>query len=87
MAVAANLPWLVSLWRFRGIRTGSGLFMTTDSPRFLVDYFLASRRSRAGPALVLLVLGTGAGWSAWWFERSGAGGVGVRRVDRRADRS
>ena len=69
LAVVANLPWLISLWRFRGIRTGSSLFMTSDSARFLVDYFLQpSIEGRI--ALAFLALGT-AGLLAW--------GLGGRR--------
>ena len=65
LAVVANLVWLVPLWRFRGIRTGSGLFMTTNSARFLLDFLLTpSIEGRTG--LVLLVLGT-AGLVAWCF--------------------
>ncbi len=71
VAVLANLPWLATLWRFRGIRTGSGLFMTTDSAWYLVGYF--SETSVEGrTALVLLVLGT-AGLVAWCF--TGRGGA------------
>ena len=64
LAVVANLPWLASLWQFRGIRTGSGLFMTTDSPRFLYDYFLQPS-AEGRTALVLLILGM-PGLAAWW---------------------
>ncbi len=71
LAVVANLPWLVSLWRFRSIRTGSGLFMTANSAWYLVEYFLQPS-TEGRTALVLLVLGT-AGLVAWWFTgRRGA---------------
>jgi hypothetical protein len=65
IAVAVNLPWLASLWKFREIRTGSGFFMTINSARFLLDYF--SEPSVEGrTALKLLVLGL-FGLVAWWF--------------------
>jgi hypothetical protein len=65
IAVVVNLFWLIPLWQFRGIRTGSGLFMTSNSALFLRDYFLApSVEGRT--ALVLLVLGM-AGLLGWWF--------------------
>ena len=70
LAVLANLFWLAPLWRFRGIRTGSGLFMTTNSAWFLVQYYLApSIEGRTG--LVLFVLGT-AGLLAWVRRGLGA---------------
>ena len=65
LAVVANLPWLATLWRFRGIRTGSGLFMTTDSAGFLLHYFLQPS-AEGRTALVSLVLGM-AGLVGWWF--------------------
>ncbi|WP_435021881.1 hypothetical protein TA3x_002609 [Tundrisphaera sp. TA3] len=40
VTVVANLTWLVSLWRFRGLRTGTGFFMTSDSPLYLLEYYL-----------------------------------------------
>ncbi len=64
--VLVNLVWLVPLWRFRGLRVGSGFFMTTTSYRFLFDYYLSrSVDSRLG--LVLLMLGS-AGIMGWWFS-------------------
>ena len=69
VTVLLNLVWLVPLWRFRWLRVGSGLFMTTDSARFLLDYYLSpSVDGRTG--LALLVLGT-VGLIGW--------GVGDRR--------
>ena len=66
LAVVGNLPWLVPLWRFRSIRTSSGLFMTTNNARFVLDYFLApSVEGRVG--LTLLVLGA-FGLGSWWFR-------------------
>ena len=65
VTAAINLVWLVPLWRFREIRVGSGYFMTTDSARFLLDYYLGpSADSRIG--LVLLGAGS-AGLAGWWF--------------------
>ncbi len=65
VTVAANLVWLVPLWRFRGLRVGSGFFMTTDSAWYLWEYYLApSVDSRTG--LVLLILGS-MGLVGWWF--------------------
>jgi len=65
VTVASNLFWLVPLWRFREIRVGSGYFMTTDSARFLLDYYLGpSVDARIG----LVLLGAGAaGLVGWWF--------------------
>ncbi len=76
LAVAVNLPWLATLWRFRGIRTGSSLFMTTNSALFLVDYFLQDT-TEGRTALALLVLGT-AGLVSWWMggRRSAAAAFG-----------
>jgi hypothetical protein len=65
IAVVTNLFWLIPLWKFRGIRSGSGFFMTADSAWFLVDYFLAPT-TEARTALVLLVLGV-MGLVIWWF--------------------
>ncbi len=65
LTVAVNLVWLAPLWRFRGLRTGSGLFMTTDSAWYLVRYHLAPTvDGRLG--LILGALGV-AGLVAWWF--------------------
>lgn len=62
--VAANLVWLVPMWRFRGLRVGSALFLVSESPRFLWDYYTAaSLDARVG--LVLLLLG-GLGLVGWW---------------------
>ena len=56
VTVVVNLFWLVSLWRFRGIRVGTGFFMTTNSPFYLIDYYLGpSPDGRLG--LILLVPG------------------------------
>lgn len=41
LTVGVNLVWLASLWRFRGLRIGSGFFMTTDSPLYLLELYLA----------------------------------------------
>jgi hypothetical protein len=65
LAVAVNLPWLISLWEFRSIRVGSGFFMTAKSARYMLDYFLdPSIESKT--AVKLLVLGL-AGLVVWWF--------------------
>jgi hypothetical protein len=65
VTILANLFWLVPLWRFRGLRIGSGLFMTTDSAWFLVRHYLAPTvEGRTG--LVLFVTGL-AGLAGWWF--------------------
>jgi len=66
VTAASNLFWLVPLWRFREIRVGSGYFMTTNSARFLFDYYLEpSVDSRLG----LVLLGAGAvGLIAWWSD-------------------
>lgn len=65
LAVAVNLFWLIPLWQFREIRIGEGFFMTTDSPLYLVSFFLEpTNEGRA--ALKLLILGI-AGLIAWWF--------------------
>src|SRR5205823_399163 len=73
----SNAFWLASLWKFRGIRTSSGLFMTTNSPLFLIDFLLApSIEGRTG--LVLVILGMG-GLVGWWFtgRRPAAAAFGV----------
>ena len=65
LTILANLIWLGPLWRFRSLRVGSGFFMTTDSARFLLDYYLSpSLDSRTG--LILIVLGS-IGLTTWWF--------------------
>ncbi len=65
-AVALNLFWLVPLWRFRGIRTGSGLFMTANSAWFLYD-FVTAPSIEGRTCLVVVVLGF-AGLTLWWFS-------------------
>jgi len=63
--VGLNLIWLVALWKFRGLRVGSGFFMTTDDPWFLWTYYLApSVDSRTG--LFLMIFGA-LGLVGWWF--------------------
>jgi hypothetical protein len=65
IAVAVNLFWLAPLWQFRGIRTSSGLFMTTNTPWFLYEFLLyPSPEGRT--SLILLILGT-IGLVGWWF--------------------
>ena len=78
LTVLLNLIWLVPLWRFRGLRVGSGSFLTTDSARFLIDYYLTTPvhpltgqiqiatllDARSG--LILGGLGL-AGMVGWWF--------------------
>ena len=74
--VGVNLIWLVALWKFRGLRVGSGFFMTTDDPWFLWTYYLApSVDSRTG--LFLLIFG-GLGLVGWWSggRRSAAAAFG-----------
>jgi hypothetical protein len=62
-AVAVNLPWLVPLLRFRGLRTGTGFFLTTNSlgyfPNFLLHHPLDGRLT-----LLILVLGV-SGLARW----------------------
>ncbi|WP_435010845.1 hypothetical protein P12x_002131 [Tundrisphaera lichenicola] len=66
VTVLANAFWLVPLWRFRSIRTPAYGFMTSNSARFLLDFFLSpSIEGRTG--LFLLILGFG-GLLAWWFS-------------------
>ena len=66
LAGLVNLPWLLSLWNFRSIRTGSGLFMTADTPWFLVEYYSSyAIDSRLG--LVLVALGL-VGLILWLFQ-------------------
>lgn len=63
VALSVNLVWLVPLWRFRAIREGGGLFITADSARFLVDYYVGGVLD--GPiALVILIAGL-AGLALW----------------------
>jgi hypothetical protein len=66
LALLANAFWLVPMWRFRGIRTPSFIFLRTDSAWYLWDFFL-----RPGPdsrlTLALVILG-GAGLALWWAE-------------------
>ncbi len=65
VTVLVNLGWLVPLWQFRGLRVGSGLFMTTDSARYLLDYYLSpSVDARVGLALILV---GSVGLILWWF--------------------
>ena len=78
LTVILNLAWLVPLWRFRGLRVGSGSFLTTDSARYLIDYYLTTPvhpltgqiqvatllDARSG--LILFALGL-AGMMGWWF--------------------
>ena len=66
LAVVLNLTWLVPLWRFRHIRTGSSLFMTTNSGWYLLGYFL-ERSTEGRCALVLLIFGA-MGLVAWWVR-------------------
>ncbi len=40
LIVAANLFWLVPLWRFRDIREGGAFFLTTRSPLFFLGYLI-----------------------------------------------
>jgi hypothetical protein len=65
LAVAVNLPWLITLWNFREIRVGSGFFMTINSAWFLADYF-TEPSAEGRTALKLLVLGM-LGLAGWWF--------------------
>ena len=74
--VALNLIWLVPLWQFRGLRVGGGSFLTTDSARFLLDYYLSPNFEPgtgrplmvADPrtGVVLGLLGS-AGLLGWWL--------------------
>ena len=65
VTVVANLIWLVPLWRFRGLRVGSALYLVSNSAWFLWDYYRApSLDARIG--LILLILGS-VGLVGWWF--------------------
>ena len=65
VTAAVNLVWLVPLWRFRGLRVGSGYFMTTNTAWFLVEYYLGQN---VDARLGLALLGAGmAGLASWWF--------------------
>ena len=76
LTVVANLPWLINLARFRSIRTASGLFMTSDSAWFLLDYYTtASLDGRLGLALIVLGSAGLAGW-AWTGRRGSAAAFG-----------
>ena len=66
LALAANAFWVVPLWRFRAIRTPAFSFLTTDSARYLWDYFLQDPVD-GHISLALIVIGF-AGLSAWWAE-------------------
>ncbi len=71
LATLANLFWLVPLWRFRGIRNPSYLFMNVDTAWLLRDHYTdITPDSVVG--LGLLVLGS-AGLLVWW-----KGGARVR---------
>ncbi len=66
LTVALNLFWLVPLWQFRTIRSGSGQFMTANSAWFLWSYYTASTiDGRSG--LILICAGL-AGLTRWWFR-------------------
>ena len=78
LTVALNLIWLVPLWRFRGLRIGSGSFLTSNSARFLIDYYLTTlvipqaaqiqvaTLLDARTGLIFFVLGL-MGMAGWWF--------------------
>ncbi|MDR3635994.1 MAG: hypothetical protein P4L84_19485 [Isosphaeraceae bacterium] len=66
LALLANAFWLVPLWRFRGIRTPSFIFMSTDTAWYLW-YFLRGPGPDSRNTLALLILG-GAGLALWWAE-------------------
>ena len=70
LAVAMNLPWLAALWKFRGLRVGSGFFMTTDSAWFLVEFFTAAS-VEGRMSLALLILGI-PGLVLWGLRGRGA---------------
>ena len=76
LTVAANLFWLMPLWKFREIRVGEGFFMTAGTPWFLLAYFLEPT-PEGRTALKLLILGF-AGLVSWWFggRRSSAAAFG-----------
>jgi hypothetical protein len=67
LAVLPNLVWLAPQWRFRRLRTGTGFFMTTDSPLWLPEYLLLQPGDGQWSGLVV-ALGL-VGLVAWW--RSG----------------
>jgi len=63
VAALANGPWLIALWRFRGIRTSSGLFLTADSAWYLLAH-LGEKSIEGRADLLLVILGMG-GLLAW----------------------
>ena len=56
LAVAANLFWLVPLWRFRGIRTPAFSFLSSDSAWLLREFYLVETVD-GRVSLILLILG------------------------------
>jgi hypothetical protein len=66
LTALVNLPWLVPLWRFRGIRTTTYIFLKADSATYLASFYLGEKADER-LSLVLLVLGA-AGLASWWVE-------------------
>lgn len=69
VAVLPNLVWLSPLWRFRSLRTGTGFFMTADSPLWLFEYFaMAPGDGQLSGLIVLLGI---AGLVLWFRTERG----------------
>jgi hypothetical protein len=58
VALVVNSPWLIPLWQFRSLRTGTGFFLTTDTAWYLPVYYLSEPTDgRLGLAIFVLGLG------------------------------
>lgn len=78
--IVANLTWLVPLWSFRSLRTGTGFFLTSDSVWYFPQY-LAFDPVDGRLSLLILLLGlaglviwarTGRSVEAWTFAGAAA---------------